>query len=308
MSADGVVIRPSRETDIAADRRDLPAPRPPRARVLRGGSARARRARIPPARRFSPAACLIWSPSGRAECSDTVMPARTGRARPIGSRSKNSIYIDAAEVGRGIGRALLAALLDRCTELGYRQMVAVIGGSDTWPSIRLHEALGFTRAGLLPAVGFKFGRWVDIVLMQRALGPGATTAAGLQMSSIKGGESMAEAFADPSRDHRVSRPHLLRAGDAPDRRAAAGRASASDFRRLGSGAGMTSRSDRIRSRCIRSPSRSKSSRELVPWLMLNREGLNVLVHPLTDDSVADHTRFAVWLGTPLPLRVDVLRR
>jgi aromatic ring-cleaving dioxygenase len=47
---------------------------------------------------------------------------------------------------------------------------------------------------------------------------------------------------------------------------------------------------------------------LVPWLMLNREGLDVLVHPLSDDSVADHTRFAAWLGTPLPLRIDVLRR
>jgi len=47
---------------------------------------------------------------------------------------------------------------------------------------------------------------------------------------------------------------------------------------------------------------------LVSWLMLNREGLDVLVHPLTDDSVTDHTRFAAWLGTPLPLRLDVLRR
>jgi len=47
--------------------------------------------------------------------------------------------------------------------------------------------------------------------------------------------------------------------------------------------------------------------ELVPWLMLNRERLNVLVHPLTGDSVADHTQFAAWLGTPLPLRLDVLR-
>jgi DOPA 4,5-dioxygenase len=46
---------------------------------------------------------------------------------------------------------------------------------------------------------------------------------------------------------------------------------------------------------------------LVPWLTLNREGLNVLVHPLTDDSVADHTQFALWLGAPLPLRVEVLR-
>jgi aromatic ring-cleaving dioxygenase len=46
----------------------------------------------------------------------------------------------------------------------------------------------------------------------------------------------------------------------------------------------------------------------VPWLMLNRDGLDILVHPLTDDSVADHTRFALWLGSPLPLRLDVLRK
>jgi phosphinothricin acetyltransferase len=86
---------------------------------------------------------------------------------------EDSIYIDAAEVGRGIGRALLSSLLERCTERGYRQMVAVIGSSDNWPSIRLHQALGFARIGTLGAIGFKFDRWVDIVLMQRALGSGA---------------------------------------------------------------------------------------------------------------------------------------
>jgi len=100
---------------------------------------------------------------------------------------EDSIYIDAAEVGRGIGRALLGSLLDRCTELGYRQMVAVIGGSDTWPSIRLHEALGFARVGVLPAVGFKFGAWVDTVLMQRALGPGATNLPTDADASLRGG-------------------------------------------------------------------------------------------------------------------------
>ena len=103
-------------------------------------------------------------------------------AAPYRSRSayrftlEDSIYVDQAEVGRGLGRALLAGLLDRCSELGYRQMVAVIGGSDTWPSLRLHAGLGFARTGVLPAVGFKFGHWVDIVLMQRALGLGSTTA------------------------------------------------------------------------------------------------------------------------------------
>ncbi len=87
---------------------------------------------------------------------------------------EDSIYVDAAEIRRGIGRTLLSALIERCGGLGYRQMVAVIGGCEQWSSIRLHEALGFAQVGLLPAVGFKFGDWIDIVLMQRALGPGAT--------------------------------------------------------------------------------------------------------------------------------------
>ncbi len=101
---------------------------------------------------------------------------------------EDSIYVDAAEVGRGIGRALLSSLVERCSELGYRQMVAVIGGSDQWPSIRLHETLGFTRTGLLPAVGFKFGNWIDCVLMQRTLGPGATTAPCEIGQSDRGGQ------------------------------------------------------------------------------------------------------------------------
>ena len=88
---------------------------------------------------------------------------------------EDSIYIDPGEVGRGVGRALLARVLERSTELGYRQMVAVIGGSETLPSIRLHAALGFTQIGVLSAIGFKFGRWVDSVLMQRLLGPGDAT-------------------------------------------------------------------------------------------------------------------------------------
>lgn len=124
-----------------------------------------------------------------------LVAERSGRvlgycyAGPYRSRSayrftlEDSIYIDKAEVGRGLGRMLLAAVLDRCAELGYRQMIAVIGGSDTWPSIRLHAALGFTHIGILPAVGFKFGSWVDVVLMQRALGPGEKTAP-VEISSI----------------------------------------------------------------------------------------------------------------------------
>ena len=91
---------------------------------------------------------------------------------------EDSVYIDVGEVGRGIGRALVKQAIERCTELGYRQMVAVIGGRETIASIRLHEALGFTHLGVLPAVGFKFGRWIDSVLMQRALGPGSESPPG----------------------------------------------------------------------------------------------------------------------------------
>jgi phosphinothricin acetyltransferase len=88
---------------------------------------------------------------------------------------EDSIYIDHNEVGRGIGRALLTQVTDRVAAQGYRQMVAVIGGSETIASIRLHAALGFAQVGIFPAIGFKFGRWIDSVYMQRALGPGQTT-------------------------------------------------------------------------------------------------------------------------------------
>jgi len=91
---------------------------------------------------------------------------------------EDSIYIDPGETGRGVGRALLAEVIERSTELGYRQMVAVIGGSETLPSIRLHAALGFATVGVLTGIGFKFGRWVDSVLMQRPLGSGAATLPG----------------------------------------------------------------------------------------------------------------------------------
>lgn len=101
------------------------------------------------------------------------------RARP-GYRYtvEDSVYVDPACMGRGAGRALLAALIAACTPLGYRQMVAVIGGSDNAASIGLHAALGFERVGCLTAVGRKFDRWVDTVFMQRPLGPGVATVPG----------------------------------------------------------------------------------------------------------------------------------
>jgi phosphinothricin acetyltransferase len=85
---------------------------------------------------------------------------------------EDSIYVAPDAVGRGIGRPLLERLLAESEARGFRQMLAVIGDSGNAPSIRLHERCGFVRVGLLPAVGHKFGGWVDSVLMQRALGSG----------------------------------------------------------------------------------------------------------------------------------------
>ena len=89
---------------------------------------------------------------------------------------ENSVYVAPGEGRGGTGRALLDALIERCTAQGFRLMVAVIGDSANAASIGLHAAAGFDHAGLLPAVGWKHGRWVDSVLMTRPLGPGATTA------------------------------------------------------------------------------------------------------------------------------------
>jgi phosphinothricin acetyltransferase len=88
---------------------------------------------------------------------------------------EDSIYVDPSAIRRGIGSALLRTLIERCTALGHRQMVAVIGDTANAGSIGLHEKMGFARVGVMPAVGFKLGRWVDAVLMQRTLGPGAST-------------------------------------------------------------------------------------------------------------------------------------
>ncbi|MBM4194407.1 MAG: N-acetyltransferase family protein [Gemmatimonadetes bacterium] len=90
--------------------------------------------------------------------------------------AEDSIYVRADLVGRGVGRALLAALLHECERIGCRQMIAVIGDSANAASIALHERAGFTHAGVLKSVGWKFGRWLDSVRMQRALGAGDTTA------------------------------------------------------------------------------------------------------------------------------------
>ena len=102
-------------------------------------------------------------------------------ASPFRNRSayrytvEDSVYVAPHALGSGVGSALLSELIERCTAGGYRQMIAVIGDSANQASIGLHAKHGFAQAGQMTAVGFKFGRWVDSVRMQRPLGPGDTT-------------------------------------------------------------------------------------------------------------------------------------
>ena len=87
---------------------------------------------------------------------------------------EDSVYLHKDARGQGLGRLLLAELIARCTALGARQLLAVIGDRDNTSSIRLHRGLGFEMAGQFASVGRKFDRWLDIVLMQRSLGAGST--------------------------------------------------------------------------------------------------------------------------------------
>jgi L-amino acid N-acyltransferase YncA len=97
------------------------------------------------------------------------------RARPAYRFTvENSVYVAHDSHRRGVGKALLEALIEASTEKGFRLMVAVIGDSNQVASIGLHEAAGFKHAGVFENIGYKFDRWLDSVLMQRALGPGAS--------------------------------------------------------------------------------------------------------------------------------------
>jgi phosphinothricin acetyltransferase len=88
---------------------------------------------------------------------------------------EDSVYVAPGAEGRGIGRALLRRLIEICTSLGKRQMIAVIGDSGNAASVGLHLACEFEMVGTFTGIGFKHGRWVDSVLMQRPLGPGNTS-------------------------------------------------------------------------------------------------------------------------------------
>lgn len=87
---------------------------------------------------------------------------------------EDSIYLSPLARGRGLGKVLLKELIERCTDLGFRQMAAVIGGASS-ASAGLHAALGFEMVGTMKGTGFKHGQWLDTIFMQRELGDGTTT-------------------------------------------------------------------------------------------------------------------------------------
>ncbi len=98
------------------------------------------------------------------------------RTRPAYRWSvEDSIYVDPKAQRRGAGRMLLNRLIGESEQRGFRQMIAVIGDSAQTASIELHRAAGFRLIGAIQNVGYKFDRWLDTILMQRDLGPGATT-------------------------------------------------------------------------------------------------------------------------------------
>lgn len=98
------------------------------------------------------------------------------RDRPAyGYTCENSIYVDPAFVGQGVGVQLMRALMEQARDCGFRQMIAVIGGGEP-ASVALHSKMGFTHAGRMRNVGRKFGRWLDTVYMQAELGEGDRSA------------------------------------------------------------------------------------------------------------------------------------
>jgi len=112
--------------------------------------------------------CLVAEVEGRVAGYAYAAPYRPRPAYRF--TVENSVYVHPAHQRKGLGRLLLTELIAACEAAGCRQMVAVIGDGRNAASIGLHEALGFRRVGVLRSVGFKFGRWVDTVLMQRPLG------------------------------------------------------------------------------------------------------------------------------------------
>jgi L-amino acid N-acyltransferase YncA len=169
-----LLVRPSREADVAAITRIYAY------HVLHGlasfeevwpGEAELARRRLEVLRHGFPYLTAEQDGEVVGYCYAAPYRARSAYRFTI----EDSVYIDPTRTGHGIGRALLSRLIALCEQGPWRQMIAVIGDSENRASIGLHAAEGFRMIGTHPAVGFKFGRWVDSVLMQRELGEGART-------------------------------------------------------------------------------------------------------------------------------------
>ena len=126
-----------------------------------------------------------------AECGGMVVGyayAVLFRKRPAYRYTlKHSIYVHPDHVNAGIGRILLPALIDACAAAGYRQIIGYIDAANV-PSIKLHMSCGFTEVGHLPSVGYKFGHWTDVVMVQRSLGAGGTTTPDVWLTAGDGTE------------------------------------------------------------------------------------------------------------------------
>jgi phosphinothricin acetyltransferase len=107
------------------------------------------------------------SPSGQVLGYALVSPWRTKRAYRY--TVENSIYLGPAATGKGLGKVLLSELIDRCKQVGLKEILAVISDKGAESSITLHESFGFTEVGRMGRVGFKFGRWLGTVLLQKSL-------------------------------------------------------------------------------------------------------------------------------------------
>ena len=168
-----LVIRPSADTDI-------PAIASIYAHAVTHGTASFELAPPSLAEMMSRRAAILDGgyPYLVAERGDEILGyayAGAYRTRPAyRSTVEDSIYVAPAAQGQGVGRALLSRLIEACEALDFRLMVAVIGDEDSHGSVRLHRSLGFEPVGILKGIGYKHGRWLSTVLMQRVLGRGAT--------------------------------------------------------------------------------------------------------------------------------------
>ena len=193
------------------------------------------------------------------------MPGCFGRASAYRFTLEDSIYIDPAEIGRGIGRTLLQPVIERCAEL----RLPPDDRGDRRPRDRRRRSActkrsGFAHIGVLPAIGFKFGRWIDIVLMQRAARRRSRdtlpNSAGTSAGHVARRPVMARDICRSRRRSGGYHAHIYYDPDQPPDRGAAARGDRRIASRSNSAAGTTSRSGRIRSRCIRSRSRPRNSR------------------------------------------------